>query len=142
MNEIKYKLVTIDDSQFAVFPDCYVKGKEVDIEAKANISTNKSGTELKCISRLELKQKDNLILVTEISCMYTIAAESWEIINDKQKKLPEEFIRHVISIAIGTQRGIILSRTKDTMLHTFLLPPISLKEVVKRDLVIDICKES
>lgn len=140
MKEIKYNLIDIDDSQFAVFPEKYVEGKEMEIGAIINIASSKDGTDLKCDSRIELKQDGNLILVTEISCKYKITEDSWEDVDENKKKLPSGFIRHIASLAIGTQRGIVIARTKDTPIHKIILPAVNIAEIIKKDYVIDIVK--
>ena len=137
MKEIKYNLLDIEDNQFAVFPDNFIDGKNFVATAMINISTKNEGAELKCESRLELKQEDNIILVSEIVCKYSINKDSWEDIDDKKKMLPSGFIRHIASLAIGTQRGVILVRTKETPLHKIVLPPVNLTAVVKKDYVIE-----
>lgn len=138
MKEIRYNLTDIDDSQFAIFPENYVEGKEVAVFAKMNVASNNDGASLKFDSRLELKQDDKLFIVSEIACKFAVTKESWEDVDEKKKMLPSGFIRHLASIAIGTQRGIIIARTKDSSIHKFILPPIDLTEVVKDDFVKDI----
>ncbi len=140
MKEIRYNLKDIDESQFAVFPDNFKAGIELNIEATIHVAATTEGTDLKCDSRLELKQGKNLILITEISFKYGLTKESWEDVDETKKKLPLGFIRHIASLSIGTQRGIILARTKDTPLHKVILPPISLEEVIKEDYILDTSK--
>ena len=138
MKEIKYSLIDIDDNQFAVFPDNYVKGKELEVGAMINVATSKDGTDLNCESRIELKQDDKLILVTEIVCKYKITKESWEDVDEVKKKLPSGFICHIASLAIGTQRGIVIAQTKNTPIHKIILPPVNLADIIKKDYIIDI----
>jgi len=138
MKEIQYYLKDIDESQFAVFPENFVEGKEVAVFAKMNVASNNDGTSLKCDSRLELKQDDNMFIVSEIACKFAVTKESWEDVDEKKKMLPSGFIRHLTSIAIGTQRGIIIARTKESSIHKFILPPIDLTKVVKDDFVREI----
>lgn len=140
MKEVRYKLIDIDDSQFALFPDNYVEDKDVVVGAIMNVASNNEGTSLKCDSRLELKQDDKLIIVSEIACKYSITKDSWEDVEENKKKLPSGFIRHLASIAIGTQRGIIIARTKDSSIHKIIVPPIDLTEVVKEDFIMDSSK--
>ena len=135
--DIKYKLVDIDDSQFAIFSENFEEGKDIAVCAVINFASSKDGTDLRCKSRLELKQDVKLILVTEIICKYSIIKNSWEDVDEYHKKLPSEFIRHITSIAIGTQRGIILVRTKGSPLHKILLPPVNLADVIKKDYIIE-----
>ena len=140
MKEIKYYLKDIDESQFAVLPDNFKEGVELTVEAMIHVAATTEGTDLKCDSRLELKQGENLILITEITCKYGLTKDSWEDVDETKKKLPLGFIRHIASLSIGTQRGIILARTKDTSLHKVLLPPISLEGVIKEDYILDTSK--
>ena len=140
MKEIRYYLKDIDESQFAVLPDNFKEGVELTVEAMIHVAATTEGTDLKCDSRLELKQGENLILITEITCKYGLTKDSWEDVDETKKKLPLGFIRHIASLSIGTQRGIILGRTKDTSLHKVLLPPISLEGVIKEDYILDTSK--
>lgn len=140
MQEIRYNLKDIDESQFAAFPDNFKEGVKLAIEATIHVAASSDGTDLKCDSRLELKQGKNLILITEISCKYGLTKESWEDVDETKKKLPLGFIRHIASLSIGTQRGIILARTKEILLHKVLLPPINLQGVIKEDYILDTSK--
>lgn len=135
--EIRYNLIDIDDNQFAIIPDNFQEGKQLVSNAMINLASMNDGSELKCESRLELKQGNDLILVSVIVCRFSIEKDSWEAVDENKKKLPSGFICHIASLAVGTQRGIILVRTKDTPLHKIILPPLDLSKVVNKDYVID-----
>lgn len=46
-------------------------------------------------------------------------------------------MRHLVSLVIGTERGIIFAKTDNTPLSKIILPSINLKSIVKDDLIVE-----
>ena len=46
-----------------------------------------------------------------------------------------DFLRYLATIATGTVRGIIHTKTENTVLNSVVVPPINLVEAIKEDFV-------
>lgn len=136
MTGIKYNFKNIEEKQFACFPDNFKEETDTNGNAKLVFSPNIERSEVKCRCKVELKQEDTLLLVTEIECTFALSKDSWEDIGNNQFKLPVDFMRHLVSLVIGTERGIIFAKTDNTPLRKIILPSMNLKSIVKDDLIV------
>lgn len=100
-------------------------------------SANLKRSEVKCRCKIELKQEDTLLLITEIECTFELTKDSWENIGENKYKLPVEFLRHLVSLVIGTERGLVFAKSENTSLHKIILPSINLKTIVKEDYIVE-----
>lgn len=137
MAEIKYRFKNIEEKQFACFPDQFREDIDTTGNAKLEFSANLKRSEIKCRCKIEINQEDNLLLITEIECTFELTKESWEIIDENKFKLPVEFMRHLVSLVIGTERGLIFAKSENTSLHKIILPSFNLKTIVKEDFVVE-----
>lgn len=132
---IPYKIDRIDTTQFAIFPDKYVNGENVSVEMDMNFSTSETISPIKNVTSIRYKQNDNLLLVLEISCSFTISEEGLENIR-KSGKIPVEFLRYMGTFSVGIARGVIHARTEGTVLNPVILPPANVNDSIKEDLPI------
>ena len=137
---IPYRINKIKTSQFAIFPDKYVNGDDVNVNANFNFTVSSDLTTIRCISSFTYSQNDNLLLTTEIQCFFGISPEGIEELS-KEGRVPVEFLRYMATIVTGTARGIIHAKTENTVLNATVLPPINLVEGIKNDLVINVKRD-
>lgn len=133
---IPYRINQIRTAQFAIFPNKYVNGDDVSVNANFNFAVSSDLTTIRCISSFTYSQNDNLLLTTEIQCFFGISPEGIEELS-KEERVPVEFLRYMATIVTGTTRGIIHAKTENTVLNSTVLPPINLVEAIKNDLVIN-----
>lgn len=132
---IPYKIDRIDTTQFAIFPDKYINGENVSVEMDMNFSTSETISPIKNVTSIRYKQNDNLLLVLEIACSFTISEEGLENIR-KSGKIPVEFLRYMGTFSVGIARGVIHARTEGTVLNPVILPPANVNDSIKEDLPI------
>ena len=132
---IPYRINQIKTVQFAIFPDKYVNGEDVSVNANFNFNISNDLTTIRCISSFTYSQKENLLLTIEIQCFFGISPEGIEELS-KEERVPVEFLRYMATIATGTARGIIHAKTENTVLNSIILPPINLVEAIKNNLAI------
>lgn len=132
---IPYRISHIETKQFAIFPDKFINGDSVNIKANYNFSLRSDLTQIKCSSTIYFLQKEQLILVLEIECNFSIAPEGVDFIME-QNKVSVDFLRYMATIVVGTARGIICAKTEGTVLSSVVLPPINLVDAIKEDLFI------
>ncbi len=131
---IPFRIRQIKTQQFAMFPDLLVNGKDVSIQSEFNFGVNREITDLFCNTKLSYIQEENLLLTIEVLCFFTISPEGSNQLLQRGC-IEVDFLRYLATIATGTVRGIIHTKTENTALNPIVLPPINLVEAIKEDFV-------
>ena len=133
---IPYRIVKIENNQFALFPDKYVNGQEVKIDVSFNFAYSKDLDMIRCVAMIHYSQSSNNLVILENTTYFSIAPEGIHDIK-KEGRIPVDFLRYMATISVGTARGIIHAKTEGTVLNSVVLPPINLVEIIKDDMVIN-----
>ena len=134
MIAIPFRIRQIKTQQFAMFPDLLINGKEVAVQSEFNFGVNSEVKDIFCITRMTYSQDEKLLLTTEVICFFEISEEgSKQLI--EQGRIEVDFLRYLATIATGTVRGIIHTKTENTSLNPIVLPPINLVDAIKEDFV-------
>ena len=131
---IPFRIRQIKTQQFAMFPDLLVNGKEVTVDSEFSFGVNTEVKNILCITKLSYRQDDNLLLTTELHCIFDIREDG---INQfkEQGRVGVDFLRYLATIATGTVRGVVHTKTENTVLNSVVVPPINLVEAIKEDFV-------
>lgn len=132
---IPYRINKIKTSQFAIFPDKFVNGEDVCLEANFKFAVNKDLTSILCSTNITYSQHETLLLTTEIQCFFGISPEGVETLK-QESRISVDFLRYMATIVTGTARGIIHAKTENTVLSSQVLQPINLVELIKNDFII------
>ena len=131
---IPFRIRQIKTQQFAMFPEILTEINEVTIESQFGFGINKNATDVRCTTKISYRQDEKLLLFTEVLCFFSVMEDgSKQILT--QGKIDVGFLRYLATIATGTVRGIIHTKTEDTALNPVVLPPINLVEVIKEDFI-------
>lgn len=117
-----------------MFPDLLINGQDVTIQSEFNFGINKDINDVFCTTKLSYVQDEKLLLTTEVVCFFAINEDGKNQII-KSGRLEVSFLRYLATIATGTVRGIIHTKTENTSLNPIVLPPLNLVEVIKDDFV-------
>ena len=131
---IPFRIRQIKTQQFAMFPELLVNGDEVQIHSEFNFGVNHEVDDILCNTKLTYVQNENLLLTIEVQCFFSISKEGSKLIKS-QGRIEMNFLRYLGTIATGTVRGIIHTKTENTALNPIVLPPLNLVEAIKNDFV-------
>jgi hypothetical protein len=131
---IPFRIRQIKTQQFAMFPDLLVNGKEVTVDSEFSFGVNTEVKNILCVTKLSYRQDENLLLTTEVHCIFDIREDGVNQLKE-QGRVGVDFLRYLATIAIGTVRGIIHTKTENTVLNSVVVPPINLVEAIKEDFV-------
>lgn len=131
---IPFRIRQIKTQQFAMFPDLLVNGKEVTVDSEFSFGVNTEVKNILCVTKLSYRQDENLLLTTEVHCIFDIREDGVNQLKE-QGRVVVDFLRYLATIAIGTVRGIIHTKTENTVLNPVVVPPINLVEAIKEDFV-------
>ena len=135
MDKIGFNLTKINTQQFAIIEDAYNSDSdEFGIEIKLGFGIDSENTAIMSSVNVQFEQNKNPFLIIEASCEFDIIDEFWKgfDINDSIT-IPKGFMAHLAMITVGTTRGVLHSKTKDTKFNEFILPTINVAEMIKED---------
>lgn len=135
MTTIPYRISGIKTTQFALFPEKFVNGKDITVQTSFSFGYNEGLDSIRCISNFKYLQDENVLMITEIQCTFDISPDGTLELKHL-KKIPIDFLRYMATIVTGTARGIIHAKSEGTLLASIILPPINVVELIKNDLPI------
>lgn len=98
--------------------------------------------ELACIFKFELLNSNDLpVLLIEVNAHFAVESEVFEkLLNKKKKqfKLPFESACNILSITIGSARGILHAKTEGTVVNGLHIPLLNVESFVSEDIIIEI----
>lgn len=131
---IPFRIRQIKTQQFAMFPEQLVNGNEVSIQSEFSFGVNKDITDIFCVTKLSYIQDEKLLLTAEVHCYFAISEDGSQQIL-QLGRIEVGFLRYLATIATGTVRGIIHTKTENTVLNPIVLPPLNLVDAIKDDFV-------
>lgn len=131
---LHFRITEIKTQQFAIFPEKFVNGKEVNVESEFEFGLNDEFNRIRCISRFNYLQGDTLLLTCETHNVFDIREDGVEVLR-KESMVPADTLRYLATISTGTARGVIHTKTEGTVLNPIVLPPINLVEVINKDFI-------
>ncbi len=135
-NALKFRISRIETKQFACFPEDFINGETVNIKADFGFDVNDTHTEICCFSKYVFDQNGKKLVAAEVFVFFSIHPDSaLTLREDHTIVIPVDNLRHFATIAVGTARGIIWSKTEGTCLNQVVLPPINLVETITNDFI-------
>lgn len=136
MNEIGFALRGIKTEQFAVLEEHFSPKKEVELSTNFHFKLNAEEHQVGVYTTFQYEQGKKVFIKLEVSCHFEIEEETFKgFKNANQICIPVGFMRHLSVITIGTARGILHSKTENTLFNSFLIPTINVTEALKEDIV-------
>lgn len=140
MENIKFKLREIETLQFALLPEAYDSRSEK-FQYSIGVSFSFPDYEKKmvgCTCLIQYKGPVSPFLILEVVVYFEIEENSWNTLKEEgnnQIKLPKATALHMMTLLIGTARGILHSETKNTEFNRLILPTINLNDLIDGDVI-------
>lgn len=137
-NKIGFTLKKITTEQFAIIESAYKEGNLVNLKAGLRFGVNFDNNIISVIFSTNLIQEKSPFLIIEVGCHFNITTEAWSSFYNESKTeliVNRGFVSHLVMLTIGTARGVLHSKTENTPFNSFLLPTLSVNELVKKDVV-------
>lgn len=140
MENIKFGLREIDTLQYAILPDAYDSSAQ---KFQYSFGINFSFPDLEkriicCSSLIKYEGKISSFLILEVAAYFEVEEESWNHLIDmktNQIKIPKSTAHHMMSLTIGSARGILHSETKNTEFNRLILPTVNLNKLIDGDVI-------
>ena len=137
---LSFKLVGISTNEFAMFEESYTEDENVRMGTFVNFGHDREHRVLGATLKFQFEQNEKPFLVIAATCSFQMEEKAWESLmeDDGQKiVIPEGFASHMAVIKVGTIRGILYEKTKDTIFKDYIIPPINLTDSIKEDVEIE-----
>lgn len=134
---MKFSLVGITIDQFALFEDNYRASGALKMGIGFEFSRELEKNHISVFSKVTILCDSDLALTLKVKTKFEIEKSDWASIHsDSGILLPADFARHLAMVNIGTTRGILFSKTEGTLLASYLLPTINIKDFILGDIKI------
>jgi|SRR5690554_334785 len=137
-DKIGFSLKKITTEQFAIIDSSYEEDKVVELKAGLGFKINFDNHNISVVFSSSFIQGKSPFLIIEVGCHFNINEEAWDSFYNETKTdlvVPRGFIGHLVMLTIGTTRGVLHSKTENTLFNSFLLPTLNVMELVKEDVI-------
>lgn len=135
MDKIGFNLTKINTLQFAIIEDAFNSDRDkFNIETNLGYGVDSENGSILSLVKIQYEQNKVPFLIIEISCEFDVTKDFWkEFENDKSIIIPKAFMAHLAMITVGTTRGILHEKTKNTKFNEFVLPTINITKMIEKD---------
>lgn len=136
---IEFKLAKITTNQFAIIDEIYVYGKSHTLDATFLFAKDLARRLITVRIKFTFLFDKSPFMIIEASCQFEISEDSWdEMLQSKSNvKISKAFLSHISMLTIGTIRGILHSKTENTIYSTLFIPVLNMEELISEDLILD-----
>lgn len=134
--QLKFRIHRIETLQFAILRHEIIVDK-LAYAVNFSYGINAESLLVRSEFRYELLSEDKLSLLIEVAIDFNIEQICWEREISKNGKfhIPKDFAKHLAMISVGTARGILHEKTKDTNLNNFPIPTINVEHTITKDIL-------
>lgn len=142
--KIGFVLIGIETKQFAILENNYKKGEEITIDINYEFGLDPENRVMGSFVEFDFKHHEcSTFMKIVVACHFRISDQTWlELLQEDEIIFPKIFLTHLCLLTVGTSRGIIFSKTENTILNPLILPTINVTKVVMEDASFPLKKES
>lgn len=136
---INFSLLKIKTDQFAIFEENYIENETVNLNTNLTFGLNSEDRMFLVTPKYTFESNKKPFMAVQASCFFKIEDSAWNsfILHDKII-FPKNFVAHMAMISVGTSRGILHTKTEDTIFNKYILPTINVSKMIPEDVVFDI----
>lgn len=141
--QIPFNLIAISTDEFATIKDSYKGEDTVSLTTGFNYGVNENDHTIMVKFSLTFDSNEQPFIILKMSCEFSIEPNSFVKFIDSKRtniKVPKGLLTHFTILTIGTARGILHERLKNTDYKSFLLPTINVVDLIEEDVVFQIAK--
>lgn len=136
---LRFGIANIDTTEYAILEEKYTEGEEINLSTSFNFGYDQENHLLGVEVKFQYLQNESAFLLISAQCSFVIDGEAWDsFISENSLILPLGFASHLAVITVGTTRGILHEKTKDTPFNNFIIPTINITELITEDVSIDL----
>lgn len=135
---LQFRITNIETLEFAILEENYNEPEEVGLGTSLNFGFDKDNHALGVDIRFQFMQDEKPFLLITVRCEFEIEEKAWDsFIKGNTIIIPQGFASHLAVITVGTIRGVLHEKTKETPFNDFIIPTINLTALIQEDVVLD-----
>lgn len=136
---ISFRLLNIVTEQFATFEIENIPDTN-DLKSELQFSINPEKRVVSCRMKFQFFNKEQPIIVLTVVCNFDVEDSSWnnQVVSNKKITLPKHFLEHLCVLTVGTARGVLHTKTENTIFNKFIIPTLNVSNLVEKDVVFEI----
>lgn len=139
---ISFSIIQISTEQFAMIPEAFKGIEPSQIQHELSFGIDKHERRIYVRKSARFHHIDNLnpFIIIDVSCQFLIAPEDWgkvKQVNSDRVILSRDFGTHLAMLVVGTLRGVLHTKTENTIFNQFVFPPIDVTVLVPSDVIFD-----
>lgn len=138
-NTIDFSLLRIQTDQFAIFEENYIENETVNLSTNLTFGLNSEDRVFLVTPKYTFESNKVPFMAIQTSCFFKIEDSAWNgFIIQNKITFPKNFVAHMAMIAVGTSRGVLHTKTENTIFNKYILPTINVSKMIPEDVVFDI----
>lgn len=136
---VRFRMFKINVEQFAVLTDKLPRNtKDISLETRLSFKAAKDN-KIAPVVRFSFEKSKQPIILIEVCCEFDIHPDDWKnmIIGD-DIVIPKETLEILTVQTVGVTRGVLFCKTEGTPFNVFILPPINVASMIKKDIKISL----
>ena len=136
---VRFRMFKINVEQFAVLTDKLPRNtKDISLETRLLFKAAKDN-KIAPVVRFSFEKSKQPIILIEVCCEFDIHPDDWKnmIIGD-DIVIPKETLEILTVQTVGVTRGVLFCKTEGTPFNVFILPPINVASMIKKDIKISL----
>lgn len=136
---VRFRMFKINVEQFAVLTDKLPRNtKDISLETRLSFKAAKDN-KIAPVVRFSFEKGKQPIILIEVCCEFDIHPDDWKnmIIGD-DIVIPKETLEILTVQTVGVTRGVLFCKTEGTPFNVFILPPINVASMIKKDIKISL----
>ena len=136
---VRFSIVRLQTEQFAIIPESYQENAQIEINHELSFGIDKTNQTVfvRKTARYLHPGSPPFMLITVV-CYFRIEDDSWNSLNVEntaQIELPQNFAIHLAITTVGTMRGVLHTKTEQTLFNQFILPPVNTLDLVPANIL-------
>ncbi|NBB28017.1 hypothetical protein [Cellulophaga sp. BC115SP] len=137
---IGFSIIQISTEQFALLPEAYQVSKPAQIQHELSFGIDKDNKRIyvKKTARFHHVGNNYPFIIIAVSCQFQVNPDDWSMLEEAHKiVLPQNFGIHLGMLVVGTLRGVLYTKTENTIFNQFILPTIDVTALVPNDVTFE-----
>lgn len=124
-NNILYRFIKLELTQFATFEDGYVDDEnDIEISNSFQFAYSVRDNMVCCTTSVKISKQTGIVLKADLDSFFKLDAQSAENLKDGNTiVISPELMAQFASLSYGSMRGVIYAKTMGTSLSKIILPP-------------------
>ena len=136
----KFNIQEIQTVEFATLTKSINPDKVIRLDTNLQFGIYPGLNGVICEITIELYEENKMILKLVTNCNFLVENVCWNNLKIDGNKimLPKKFLSHLAMISMGTTRGILHTKTENTVFNHFIIPLMNVVNLIEEDQIFEL----